>query len=195
MKMNAVILVALLAGALAGFGVSLLLSPSPVTQSNPAATVQVDLDPLLDELRALRRQLELPVLPGGGRDPSPLSPDGKPALTAADLTTFLDALTDRLSSTLTEPTDASGVLRGGYGKALDRAAIDTLRLSLTDDNEYSPPSVFALTPRQVYARYGTPTTTWMGQEGSIRWVYMSEDEENYTVIHFMHGYVINAWLE
>jgi hypothetical protein len=200
--MKTEILVALLAGGLAGFGASLLVAPSPVAEPSAPARVHIDLDPLLMELRALRRQLELPTVKGPGsgasdpgRDATPLNTTGSSPLTAADLTVFLDALSDRLAASLQEPTDVSGLVRSGYGRPHDRQAVQTLRATLTDDNEYSPPSVFALTPRQVYTRYGTPTQTWLGQHGTLRWVYMAEDEETMTVLQFVNGYVINAWLE
>ena len=61
------------------------------------------------------------------------------------------------------------------GNAFRHAALKKLRAALPENGEYSPIAIFGLTPRQVYARYGTPTTTYFGGDGSVHWMYATED--------------------
>jgi len=196
--MKTEILVAALVGGLAGFGAGLLVGPGEARSGRePAPRVSVDLDPLLAELRGLRRTLDLPV---AGGDPSPLAPPGDGAVDVGDVTEqvlqrLLDALDDRLAVALPEPTDFAPTMRTGFGRPQDRQAVEALRASLPADPEYTPVAVFGLTPRQVYARYGTPTSTWTPGDGSVHWMYATEDETGWTTLQFFDGYVVDAWAE
>ena len=196
--MKSEILVAALVGGLAGFGAGLLVRPEPTrSRGEPAPRVTVDLDPLLAELRGLRRTLDLPVAGGGptALEP-PIAGDGDTAsVTEQVLQRLLDALDDRLAAALPEPTDYAPTMRAGFGRPQDRQAVEALRASLPEDDEYSPVAVFGLTPRQVYARYGTPTTTWIPGDGSVHWMYVTEDEKTWTTLQFYDGYVVDAWWE
>ncbi len=193
--MKTEILVAALVGGLAGFGAGLLVRPEPERSwGEPTPRVSLDLDPVLAELRALRRTLELPV---AGGEPTRLEPGDGGAL-AADvseqvLQRLLDALDDRLAVALPEPTEFAPTMRAGFGRPQDRQAVEALRSSLPENAEYAPVAVFGLTPRQIYARYGTPTSTYVAGDGSVHWMYATEDEERWTTLQFFDGYVVDAW--
>jgi hypothetical protein len=197
--MKVEVMVALLAGGLAGFAGSLLAKPAAESPLTTPVDVHIDLAPLLTELRSLRRTLELPSLSGERQSgdmetPAALLSSAEGGVTNADLKAFLDSFSELLTSAQPATAEASSAVRTGYERVHDRQAVEMLRATLTENPEYSPASVFALTPRQVYSSYGTPTTTWE-DKGSTRWVYMSEDEETMTVLEFRDGYVVKAWLE
>ncbi len=200
------IVAALLAGGVAGFCASLLVAPVSAPAIASAPEVHFDLDPLLRELTAMRRALELPSASSGhangradssslGLDPRPLSAGEAATPSRAELNEFFDALSERLITTVSEASHSPGHVRPGTPRNHDRQAVSFLRESLSEQTDSAPLSVFGMSPGQIYARYGTPTTTWGNNEKSLSWVYESEDESESTVIKFIDGYVTHAWLE
>ena len=196
--MKTEILVATLVGGLAGFAAGVLFAPEPPAAVS-APEVRVDLEPVLAELRALRRSLELPSgraaggADGGRPDPAPLVTEAAPALDPEVFGGFLDALDARLADALAA---ADGVaVRASLPREHDRQAVAVLRTEIDGSRQRAPVAVFGLTPSQVYARYGTPSNVWNDPNGGLDWVYLSEDEEQMTVLRFQEGYVTDAWTE
>lgn len=196
-------LVAAAAGALVGLVAGTLLAGGKATAPPAATTTPLDLAPLLDELRALRRELR----PGATVDPSPGAPapdrrDAMPvpedttrlAATVTELVHAVEALALRADALGAQQAAGRGVLgQVASGSSRDVPALLALAKGVNTDNAATQAAWMFVPATEVLRRLGRPTRIGAGK-GGLLWEYefQAEDQGWWLGITIADGAVVRV---